>query len=293
MITVARIKQIVDGLLAYVEADYNSVPENQTLLYHMFYGIKDGRFDFYEQAKEIFLRKNTNPRKIETRMEYPKDKSHMPCIIIREPGKSQGEVRPLGGFGVPPLDEFGEPNYKREGFIESYISSINLMCFSDNMLESTLIGEVLYTLLVGARNTLEAEFEKFSFQAQELIAENSLFPTPILIKNIVLEIEDVATYASIIRPELITHFIIEDAIPVGSDPNWEPPAIEPYFVFTHPYVWLDEVGEGENTIYSNTDWILSVTDDDLFKFGSGYVWLDEMTRQGKQEIEAKVPWRLE
>lgn len=293
MITVARIKQIVDGLLAYVEADYNSVPENQTLLYHMFYGLKDGKFDFYEQAKEIFLRKNTNPRKIETRMEYPKDKSHMPCIIIREPGKSQGEVRPLGGFGIPPLDEFGEPNYKREGFIESYISSINLMCFSENMLESTLIGEVLYTLLVGARNTLEAEFEKFSFQAQELIAENSLFPTPILIKNIVLEIEDVATYASIIRPELVTYFIIEDAIPVGSDPNWEPPAIEPYFVFTHPYVWLDEVGKGENTIYSNTDWILSVSDDELFKFGSSYVWLDEMTRQGKQEIEAKVPWRLE
>ena len=55
MITIARIKQIVDGLLAYVEYDYETVPEDQTLLYHMFYGIRDGVFDFYEQAKEIFF----------------------------------------------------------------------------------------------------------------------------------------------------------------------------------------------------------------------------------------------
>lgn len=47
-----------------------------------------------------------------------------------------------------------------------------------------------------------------------------------------------------------------------------------------------------NTIYSNTDWVLSVGDE-LFKFGSGYVWLDEMNNKGEQEIEAKTPWRLE
>lgn len=294
MITIARIKQIVDGLLAYVEYDFNSVPENETLLYYMFYGTRDGKFDFYEQAKEIFLRKNTSPRKITTRMEYPRDKSHMPCIIIREPGRGSGEIDPLGGFGDPVPDQFGSSGYEREGFRESILSEINMMCFSDNMLESTLIGEVLYTLLVGARNTLEHEFTKFDFSTNELIAENSLFPTPILIKNVSLSIEDTDRYASIIRPELISHFIIEDAIPIGTDPNWKPPTPDKYFVFAHPYVWLSgEDNVAENTIFSNTDWVLAVGDDELFEFGKPFVWLDEITNKGDQEIESQVPWKLE
>ena len=33
MILIARIKQIVDGLIAYIQYDYESVPETQTFLY--------------------------------------------------------------------------------------------------------------------------------------------------------------------------------------------------------------------------------------------------------------------
>ena len=94
MILIARIKQIVDGLLQYIQYDYESVPEHETFLYHMFYGTRDGSFDFYEQAKKLFLRTNTSPRKIQVKMEYPKDKSHLPCIIVREPGRSTDKPAP-------------------------------------------------------------------------------------------------------------------------------------------------------------------------------------------------------
>ena len=206
MITIARFKQIVEGLLYYVEEDYQTVPEEQTLLYQMFYGVTDRNFDFYEQAKAIFTRRNTSPRKVIATMEFPKDKTHFPCIVIREPGRGKGSVDPFGGFGAPPLDEFGNDPYRREGFVNSNRSDVQLMCLSDNMLESILIGEVLWTLLIGARNTLEQEFVRFSFNAEDLIAQNDLFPLPILIKTISVEIEDVNRYASIIRPELITKF---------------------------------------------------------------------------------------
>ena len=74
MITIARFKQIVEGLLYYVEEDYQTVPEEQTLLYQMFYGVTDRNFDFYEQAKAIFTRRNTSPRKVIATMEFPKIK---------------------------------------------------------------------------------------------------------------------------------------------------------------------------------------------------------------------------
>ena len=167
------------------------------------------------------------------------------------------------------------------------------MCFSENVLESILMGEVIYALLIGARNTFEEEFAYFDFSTNELIAENALFPQPILVKNVSIEVEDIGDYASIIRPEIVRRFVIEDAIPVGSDPGWVPPPLDKYFEFSNPYVWLDSLlATGENTIYSNTDWVLSVGDE-LFKFGSGYVWLDEMNNKGEQDIEAKTPWRLE
>lgn len=54
MILIARIKQIVDGLLQYIQYVIESVPEHETFLYHMFYGTRDGSFDFYEQAKKLF-----------------------------------------------------------------------------------------------------------------------------------------------------------------------------------------------------------------------------------------------
>lgn len=294
MILIARIKQIVDGLLSYIQYDYDSVPEYETFLYHTFYGVKDGQFDFYEQAKKIFLRTASSPRKIQVKMDYPKDKSHLPCIIIREPGRSADKPAPLGGYGdVPTLDIYGGQEYEREGFRNPYVSNIDLMCFSDNMLESILIGEVLYSLLLGARNTFEEEFLSFEFNTNELVAENSLFPQPILIKNIQVTVSDMDRYPSIIRPEIVRRFVIEDAIPVGSDPNWTPPPLDKYFRFAHPYVWLDDITlQAENTIWSNTDWQLSIGDE-LFSFGSSYVWLDDMTNQGKQEIKAQTFWKLE
>nr|DAI06538.1 MAG TPA: hypothetical protein [Herelleviridae sp.]DAT74245.1 MAG TPA: hypothetical protein [Herelleviridae sp.] len=296
MILIARIRQIVDGLLKYVQQDYEAVPEEETLLYHMFYGVRDKNFDFYQKAKEIFLRRNTSPRKIQTVLEYPLDKSHLPCIVIREPGREQFQDAPIGGYGLPTEDIYGNPEFQREGFRQPSSSKINLMCFSDNSLESVLIGEVLYTLLVGARNTLEEEFLRFEFNTTELLAENKLFPTPILIKNVEMQIAEIDRFASIIRPRLVRDFIIMPAIPVGSDPNWNPPTPDKYFMFSRPYVWLeDDKPEGLNYVFSNTDWVLSIGGNDPFVFGSSHVWLNEISNKGEQEITARsdIQWTLE
>lgn len=296
MIIIARFRQIIDGLLNYVQQDYEAVPEEETLLYQMFYGTHDRNFDFYQKAKEIFLRRNTSPRKLRTVLEYPKDKSHMPCIVIKEPARKQVKDAPIGGYGMPTLDQFGSEDFEREGFRQPSFSSVNIMCFSDNTLESILICEVLYTLLIGARNTLEEEFTTFQFNTEELIAQNNLFPTPILVKSINVEIEEIDRYASIIRPEVIRKMLVSPAVVVGTDPNWNPPEPTKYFSFGSPYVWLDKDQKGVQNVYSNTDWILTIGEvEEPFTFGDSYVWLSELTNKGTQKINARpdVHWTLE
>lgn len=267
MLLISKIKQLVQGLLNYVRTDSNSLPETQTFLYQMFWGVKDGSFDFYQQARSLFLRGNESPRKISVLFEYPKDKAHFPCIVIREP-KKVGKFNPFGGVGVD--ETFGVEKYTREGFTNITSSSVDIMCISDNFLESILIAEVLYALLEGGRNTLESEFTNFDFSLNEIIAENQLFPTPIIIKNISITVEEENRYSSLLMGDYIHKFIF-DAPEVmcpyecqgGDDPD-EPVEIVSYFEFAYPYVWLDKkTNTGEQKILSNTDWKLEIGETEI------------------------------
>jgi len=230
MFLIAKIKKMVDSLLNYVQQDYQALPEEQTFLYQMFYGYKDGEFDFYEQAKKIFLRTNDSPRKIQVSMEYPKDRNHIPCIVVREPERSTPTPEGLGGFGEAPDDDWNNGLTGRQGFRRPQSSSVNLMCFTDNVLESILIAEVLYNLFLGARNTFEQEFYGFDFHMSELIAENQAFPSPMIIKNIVIDVQWMHRYGNLTSQPIPRRFVIEDAIPIN-------PGDEPRHYVGMPVLW--------------------------------------------------------
>lgn len=220
MIIVSRIKQILNGLLDYIEYDTNNLPEGETFLYQMFYGLADGSYNFYEQARKIFVRTNQSPRKIRVSLEFPKDKTHFPCLVVREPERTHTRPEPFGGFGVPDEDVFGaDGETEREGFRCPSTSKVEIMCMSTNVLESILICEVMFALLQGARNTFEQEFTVFDFSTSEIIAENPVFPEPILIKKLNITVEEDGRYASIIKPEIVKRFVIEAAIPVDKLDN--------------------------------------------------------------------------
>ena len=58
MLQIVQIKDILNQLLEYIPLDYENYKddESKTFLYQVLYGTKDGNFDFYEQAKKMFLR---------------------------------------------------------------------------------------------------------------------------------------------------------------------------------------------------------------------------------------------
>lgn len=311
MILIARIRQLVQSLLDFVQKDCDSLPESQTFLYQMFWGLKDGSFDFYNQARELFLRRNTNPRKITVLMEYPKDKAHFPCIVVREPRKSP-KMTPLGGVGDQEV--FGVAQYQRESFTTVTSSNVDLMCISDNFLESVLLGEALYALFEGARNTFEQEFVNFDFSMGEIIVENQLFPTPIVIKNINITVDEECRFASILigGDERVSgiKFTPEPQCPFNCPGEVEEPDDDDnglYFEFAYPYVWLRKGdNSAEQEILSNTDWKLEIgethiggnlpvrpEDKKYFSFGEEFVWLDEVTDTGENEITTNSDWRLE
>lgn len=181
MLQIVKIKKIIESCLEYVQTDFESKKnEKDSFLYKVLGDTQDGSYNFYEQAKNFFLRKETNPNNIKVLLEYPKDRTGLPAYVIREPGKRTGIANSIGK-----IESFmgGVPMYR-----DTRQYGLEIMCFSVNMNESILMSEVLYALLLGSWDLLASQFLKIEFSMKELMMENRLMPTPIFIRSIGLEL---------------------------------------------------------------------------------------------------------
>ena len=183
MIPIVKIKKMIEGLLEYVVQDFKNTPdEKDTFLYKVLNGTVDGNFDFYQQAKKLFTRTENDPKMLRVVYEYPKDRNGLPVYVIREPGKLKGPANSIGK-----IDTFIDaiPQYR-----DSRQSEYEIVCFSDNMMESILMSEVMYVLLVASYDTLADQFITIEYSIKELMVSNELMPLPIFIKSIALSVSD-------------------------------------------------------------------------------------------------------
>lgn len=182
MLQIVQIKKLLEDLLEYVHQDYanHQDDETQTFLYKVLYGTVDGNYDFYQQAKKLFLRTQENPNNLKVIYEYPKDRSSIPVYVIREPGKIEGPANSIGK-----IEKFiGDiPQYR-----DNRQFNFEIMCFSTNMMESILMSEIMYALLLGAYDILASRYLLIDYSMKELMMENNLMPTPIFIRSIGLNL---------------------------------------------------------------------------------------------------------
>jgi hypothetical protein len=206
MIQIIRVKEIIKTVLAYIPYEYKSgKAEEDTFLYRLLNGVKDDNFDFYKQAKTLFTRSDSSPRKIAVTLEFPKDKTSLPCYVIREPGKIKGPVNSIGKLtgDIYPDGAWEVRDSREQGF--------EIMCLSDNVLESILMSEVLYGLLLGSYNLLAMNFSTIEINMTELMANTELIPLPIFIKSIRLDVSSEQIVSSLINSDFLSKIEFEDA----------------------------------------------------------------------------------
>lgn len=180
MLNIIYIKKLITGLIEYIyQENRDATDPKSTFLYKLLNGNVEGKVDFYQQALSIYSRSPENSRSITVSLEYPKDKSNLPVYVIREPGKAKGPANSIGKIeGIYP-GEYGGIQYA-----DSRESNYEIMCFSDNMIESIIMSEVLYALLVSSYDILAQRFDTIDFSMKELMANNDLIPVPIFIKSV-------------------------------------------------------------------------------------------------------------
>lgn len=207
MLQIIEIKKLVVGLLEYVRLDFEKYKddETKTFLYKVLGEIKDGRFDFFEQSKSLFSRDINSPRGLRVLLEFPKDKSPLPCYVIREPGKREGPANSIGKI-TGSFYENGAMQYR-----DSRQYAFDIMCLTDNMLESITMSEVLYAMLLGVYDSLADRYNTISFDMKELMAQNDLIPTPIFVRSIGLDLSSEEYVPGLVDMELLGKVSFEDA----------------------------------------------------------------------------------
>lgn len=182
MLQITQIKAIITRLLIFIQEDYKNNVEEDTFLYKTFYGVKDGNFDFYEQGKKLFLRNDSNPRNLRVLLEFPKDKTKIPAYVVREPSKRTSEFNSIGKL-TGQFDHTGKMILR-----DSRNYEFEVMCVSDNFLESILMSEILYSLLLGSYNILSQSFQSISFSMKEVMINADVIPLPFFLRSIGLNL---------------------------------------------------------------------------------------------------------
>lgn len=191
-IPLLKVKGIIDSLLDYIKEDLETciaeAREEESFLYLVLNGNNTDGYDFYEQSKSVFSRTQEHRNKITTGIAYPKNMANVPYIWVREPQRGMGKTNTIGKLsgGFMSMDSGDSRQEYRDGKAASY----EVVVMSTNYLESVMLSDVLYSLLVASYDLFTELFNFFEVNMKELMMNNDQVPPFMLLSRaLVLEID--------------------------------------------------------------------------------------------------------
>lgn len=182
-----EIKKIIDSILLLIEQDYNanSSNEQKSILYKLFGTNKVERYEFFNEAKNIFLRNNSHPRKIESRLMFDAQRASLPTIHISMPSEQNGEngIGVDEGYVSPTLDL--TTNKYEIIYTRAYQTTYNCIITSDNSLEVLTIYHLVKAMLISIIDSIELNgIRNIQLSGQDLQIQTDMIPGHIFSRGI-------------------------------------------------------------------------------------------------------------
>jgi hypothetical protein len=218
--------RLINGLLKEISDNWlNTSDKTKTHLYRFWNGVEDGKYKYYDEAVSLFVDRNVdNPRKVECRMFYDRERSALPTMHITMPSDQIG----ANELGV------SESGREDEMFVDSHFGQITptlarrfdaqfyIVCSSDNNREVLLMYHTLRAMIISAWHVFEHScMENMKLTGQELRMQEHLVPNHIFMRGLgIMHSYDVRVPSTFPLP-LITQLIINPATIVddSSDSN--------------------------------------------------------------------------
>jgi hypothetical protein len=161
------LKAIVDSVLDKVRDDYNdAVDKSTTFMYKALDGIVSGNYNFLEQAVKIINRTADDPRTIDTRLLFDKERASLPTIHVTIPNESpfSDGIGIDEGYQLATANDLGldingdpmSPVSMTEYYTRSYNSKFDLVITGSNTFEVIMIFYILKMALINNIQSLEA-----------------------------------------------------------------------------------------------------------------------------------------
>jgi hypothetical protein len=151
------IESTIQSCLEYILADWNGkVDKTDSYLYKVWNGVIHGRYDYYVQAQELFLRTDADPNKLRVYSYYPEDKVKPPMMVINIPSENLGGDNGLGFDQGDPLYDDDALTFENS-YSRSYDWTYSISTFASNRNESNLIYNTIKALLTACKDHFEIE----------------------------------------------------------------------------------------------------------------------------------------
>lgn len=145
------------SLLKLIRDDYNGqVDKNDSYLYRILGTINLDRYKFFDQAKQVLIANNDDPRFLEIQLFFKLTRAGLPTIHITLPNENSG----LGGLNID--ENFQEQEISDDGlsyrpvYSRRFDTTYNLVITSDNTNEVVLIYHFLRAMLIPLFDHLNA-----------------------------------------------------------------------------------------------------------------------------------------
>jgi len=152
------LKSFLDSILGKIKNDYTeAVDKSTTFLYKMYNGLTEGNYVFLDEAIKIFNRTVDDPRTIDTRLLFDRERSNLPTVHVTIPaetphgdgiGMDEGYVANTAD-GADPQTATSMTEYYTRG----YNTKFELVITGSNTFEVTLI---FYTIKAALINNIES-----------------------------------------------------------------------------------------------------------------------------------------
>lgn len=183
--------------LAFVRKDYEEAVatggESRSYLHRVLGGNKIGRYDYFTEAKHVFLAEIDDPRRLTVDLMYNMDVSKIPTIYIALAAEQSGQ----NGIGIDEGHAV-ELEYTNTNGVVEYTSvftrrqstNYTVMITSDNSNEVVMIYHFLRTLLISLTDHLSLSgIENITLGGQDLQLSSDLIPKNLFMRALTVKVE--------------------------------------------------------------------------------------------------------
>lgn len=208
-----QLKSIIDALISTLKTNYeaNIADETKSILYKFFNGNAAGIFNYFTEAKKLFLRDDSDQRKLDSRLFFDRERANIPTVHITLPNESPKSDGIGVDAGYQPEDRDDDDTFNYT-YTRGFATQYNIIITSDNTFEVILIYHALKAMLIKVFDSLELMgFRDPRISGGDLNINPDLVPPGIFVRNISLSIYYEQDISALTKGDLISAITFNSA----------------------------------------------------------------------------------